>query len=169
MGNLKFELIIFYYKRPEIVLNALESIKKSYYKNWHLTLIDDSGNDDFKTTFLKYGFDNKKISYVPIMMSDEEKIKLGGSIFGKYANDVIENSDADIIIPICDDDALLPDYMGKLNDFYSKNPDKVWAYCHNKYFNPKYESYKDAKLTPDTDLIVLFTFKLLFLSFIYIY
>ncbi len=41
MSNLKFELIIAYYKRPKIVLNALESIIKSTYDNWHLTFIDD--------------------------------------------------------------------------------------------------------------------------------
>ena len=61
MNNLKFELIIAYYKRPKIVLNALESIIKSTYDNWHLTFVDDSGDDSFKETFLNFGFDKSKI------------------------------------------------------------------------------------------------------------
>ena len=149
MSNIKFEIILSYYKRPKMVLNALESIKNSYYKNWHLTLIDDSGDDSFKEDFFKFGFKKDKVDYIAVMMPDEEKIKLGGSMFGKYINDVIENTDADVIIPLCDDDALLPDYMSNLNTFYTKNPNSMWAYCHLKYYNPQYESYKLAKSTPD--------------------
>lgn len=147
--NLKFELIIFYYKRPTIVLNALESVKLSTYNNWHLTLIDDSSDDSFKETFYNFGFDSEKINYIAIMMPDSEKLKLGGSIFGSYINTVVRNTNADVIIPLCDDDALLPDYMTKLNSFYINNPNNVWAYCHLKFFNPKTESYKDAKLVPE--------------------
>lgn len=155
MNNLKFELIIAYYKRPEIVLNALESIKKSGYENWHLTFIDDSGDDSFKETFLNYGFDFSKISYVPILMSDDEKIKIGNSIFGKYINDSIIHTDADIIILICDDDALLPDYMEKLNDFYTQNPEVMYAYCHLKFYNPEIQKYTEASIDPDNDPISL--------------
>jgi glycosyltransferase involved in cell wall biosynthesis len=145
MKNLKFELAIAYYKRPKIVLNALESIKNSTYSNWHLTFIDDSGDDSFRDTFLNFGFDNSKINYVPIMMSDEEKLKNNGSNFGKYVNDSIINSDADIFILICDDDALTHDYMEKLNIFYNKNPKEVWSYCHLNFYNPDVENYTQSK------------------------
>lgn len=144
MEKLKFELIIFYYKRPLIVLNALESILKSDYDNWHLTLIDDSGNNEFEDSFLKFGFDPKKITYLPILMSDDEKIKKGGSIFGKYTNDVISKTDADVIIPICDDDAIFPNYMTNLNKFYQDNPNKNWAYCHLEYFDPNTQKYSES-------------------------
>jgi hypothetical protein len=145
MKNLKFELVIAYYKRPKIVLNALESIKNSTYKNWHLTFIDDSGDDSFKKTFLNFGLDKNKIEYVPIMMSDDEKIKNNGSIFGKYVNESLINSDADIFILICDDDALTHDYMEKLNIFYNKNPKEVWSYCHVNFYNPDSENYTQSK------------------------
>jgi glycosyltransferase involved in cell wall biosynthesis len=144
MENLKFELIIAYYKRPKIVRNALDSILKLKYDNWHLTFVDDSGDDDFKDTFLNYGFDKDKITYVPIMMSDEEKIKNGGSMFGKYVNDAIIQSDCDIVILICDDDAMDSEYLNNLNDFYNNNPDDVWGYSHVKLFNPNVEHYSEA-------------------------
>ena len=148
MNNLKFELIIAYYKRPKIVLNALESILKSTYDNWHLTFVDDSGDDSFKETFLNYGFDSSKITYSPILMSDDEKNNIGGSIFGKYVNDAIQNTDADIIILICDDDAIFPDYMENLNKFYTKNPDKMWGYSHVKFFNPEKQHYSESTDVP---------------------
>lgn len=151
MRNLKFELMIAYYKRPTIVLNALNSIKEAKYDNWHLTFIDDSGNEDFKETLFNMGFDDDKITYKPIMMTDFEKIENGGSVFGKYVNETIQNTDSDIVILICDDDALFPDYMENLNKFYNENPDKMWAYSHVKFFNPEIETYKEAKDLP-TDM-----------------
>jgi glycosyltransferase involved in cell wall biosynthesis len=148
MNNLKFELIIAYYKRPKIVLNALESILKTSYDNWHLTFVDDSGDDSFKETFLNFGLDKSKINYVPILMSDDEKIKIGGSIFGKYVNDAIQNTDADIIILICDDDALFPDYLENLNKFYTENSDIMWGYSHVKFFNPETQHYLESTDVP---------------------
>ena len=148
MENLKFELIIAYYKRPKIVRNALDSIMNVNYNNWHLTFIDDSGDDAFKDTFLNYGFDKNKIIYTPILMSDDEKTKNGGSMFGKYVNESILNSDCDIVILICDDDAIDSEYLNTLNKFYN-NSNEVWGYCHIKYFNPNIENYKASKLTPE--------------------
>jgi glycosyltransferase involved in cell wall biosynthesis len=148
MKKLKFELVIAYYRRPLIVLNALNSIKNSSYKNWKLTLIDDSGDDSFKQVFFNYGLDNSKIDYIATMMSDEEKIKIGGTIFGKYINDIIINSDSDIFILICDDDALNHDYLEKLNKYYLSNPNEVWSYCHLNFFDPNSETYVNSTSVP---------------------
>lgn len=148
MKKLKFELVIAYYKRPLIVLNALDSIKKSSYRNWRLTFLDDSGDDSFKDVFINYGLDKTKINYVPIMMSESEKHLLGGTLFGKYVNDIILNSDADIFMLICDDDALNHDYLKKLNDYYLSNPNEVWSYCHLNFFDPNLESYLSSQPSP---------------------
>jgi hypothetical protein len=145
MKLLKFEIILLYYKRPEIVKNSLDSIKKSSYNNWHLTFIDDSGDNSFEKNLDEFGFDKSKITYVPIMMSDDEKIKLQGSLNGKYMNDAIYLTDADIIIPICDDDALVSDYMEKLNEYYNKNDSVVWSYCYLNFYDPYRESYLESK------------------------
>ena len=148
MKNLKFEIILVYYKRPKMVLNALNSIKSLNYDNWHLSFIDDSGDDSFKGSLFSFGLESSKISYIPVMMNDEEKIKIGGSVFGKFINEAIKKTDSDIIILLCDDDALMPNYLNDLNDFYGKNPQEVWAYCHVKFFNPEVESYEKATLIP---------------------
>ena len=148
MKKLKFELVIPYYRRPIIVANALNSIKNSTYDNWRLTLIDDSGDDSFRNIFLNYDLDSNKTNYIPIMMSDDEKSFLGGSVFGKYVNDLIANSDADIFMLICDDDALNHDYLEKLNNYYVSNPNEVWSYCHLNFFNPNYETYLSSIHNP---------------------
>jgi len=151
MKSLKFELIIPYYKRPKLVRNALDSIMNLKYDNWHLTFIDDSGDDAFKETFLNYGFNKDKITYVPILMSDDEKTKNGGSIFGKYVNESIVNSDCDIVMLICDDDAVDSEYLNNLNNFYTTNPEEQWGYSHVKIYNPSIEHYSVADKNPSID------------------
>ena len=141
---MKFELVIAYYKRPKIVQHALNSILESNNQNYHLTLIDDSGNNDFENTFLEYGFDKNKITYTPIMMKDTTKEKLGGSIFGSYINNIIKNSTADVFILICDDDAILPTYLDDLESFFTNNPNEKWCYSHVKFFNPETQTYSEA-------------------------
>lgn len=148
MNKLKFELIIAYYKRPLIVKNALDSILNLKYDNWHLTFIDDSGNTDFKETFLNYGFEENKIKYIPILMSDSDKITQGGSIFGKFINEAIKTSDSDVIILICDDDALNSNYLNVLNEYYQKNDEINWCYSHVKLYNPEVENYLEADKKP---------------------
>lgn len=147
MKTLKFEIILVYYKRPKVVFNALESIKQLKYDNWHLTFIDDSGDDSFRENLFSFGIDKEKISYIPIMMPDNEKVKLGGSIFGKYMNDCLNTTDSDILIVLCDDDALLPDYLNNLNNFYS-DENMNWGYCHVLFFDPYEDNFTQAKPVP---------------------
>ena len=78
-------------------------------------------------------------------MSDTEKMGIGGSIFGKYVNDTIIKSDADIVMLICDDDALDSEYLNNLNAYYTLNPNKNWAYCHVKTYNPEIQYYLDIE------------------------
>ena len=60
--NLKFLIVLVYYKRPKMVLNALESIKNLSYGNWQLDFIDDSGDEVFRETLFNFGLDNNKIN-----------------------------------------------------------------------------------------------------------
>ena len=43
--ELKFLILLFYYNRPKMVLNALNSINKLSYKNFEIAFIDD-GSDN---------------------------------------------------------------------------------------------------------------------------
>lgn len=141
---LKFEIVLVYYKRPQIVLNALDSIKQLQYTNWHLTFIDDSGDDSFKDTLLEYGLDNKKVTYVASLDSEEIKKGQGGSRHGYFMNEAIHNSDSDVVVILCDDDAIVDGYFEYLDEYYRINPEVNWAYCKLLFFNPTTQHYLEA-------------------------
>jgi glycosyltransferase involved in cell wall biosynthesis len=147
MKDLKFLIILAYYKRPKMVLNALESIKNLSYQNWNLEFIDDSGDDDFKSTLLNYGLDNSKINYVAICDSEEQKLVQGGSRHGEFMNNAIHNSDSDVVIILCDDDAIIDGYFEYLNEYYNLNPEVNWAYSKVMFFNPSLDHYSQSTLT----------------------
>lgn len=117
MEEIKICILLVYYKRPNIVLNALDSIKALKYNNWELNFIDDSGDDSFKETLFNYGLDNDKIKYRPIFDSDQTKLEQNGSRHGEYMNLSIKETDAEVIVVLCDDDALVDDYFTKINEF----------------------------------------------------
>lgn len=133
-----------------MVWNALTSVLKSTYDNWFLTLIDDSGNRGFEEVFNSYNFDKSKSKYLSIGITDEEKQKMGGSIFGNFINEAIVNVDSDVIIILCDDDALTHHYMEKLNEYYINNPNVMWSYCHVSFYNPNEQPYTEAILRDST-------------------
>ena len=144
MENTKFLIILAYYKRPKMVLNALNSIKNLKYLNWQLDFIDDSGDDAFKEDLLNLGLDNSKVNYISTYDTDEMKKSIGGSRHGHFMNESIKKSDADVVVILCDDDAIIEDGLNKLDAFYTKNPEVRWAYSFVKYYNPIMESIEQA-------------------------
>lgn len=143
--NLKFLIVLVYYKRPQMVLNALHSIKSLNYDNWHLHFIDDSGDDSFKDTLMTYGLDLTKVTYTPIMDSETQKMQQGGSRHGHYMNEAIKKSDSDVTVILCDDDAIVYGYFEYMDEYYQLNPDVNWSYCKLYFFDPSKEFYTESK------------------------
>jgi hypothetical protein len=144
--NNKFLVLLFYYDRPEIVKNALHSIASMEYANYEVALINDSINITGKdiTEYIEGTDCIHKFKYYDINQSKEEKTRQGGSIFGKYANNAIQESDADYVIMLCDDDALISTYLSNLNKYYNNNSNIQWAYSKVMYYNPEIETYLQA-------------------------
>lgn len=146
METNKILILLFYYDRPELVKNALHSIAHIAYSNFEVALINDSA--DIKgidlVGYLESSPTSQKFKYYDIGQTTEEKLQQGGSVFGKYANQAIQESDADIVFMLCDDDAVLPNYLSDLNDYYNVYQDIMWAYSKVKYYNPAAESYLQA-------------------------
>lgn len=151
MEEIKICILLVYYKRPNIVLNALDSIKALKYNNWELNFIDDSGDDSFKETLFNYGLDNDKIKYRPIFDSDQTKLEQNGSRHGEYMNLSIKETDAEVIVVLCDDDALVDDYFTKINEFYHNNSEINWSFCNLFFFNPEVEHYTQGINRTSTD------------------
>ena len=146
-NNLKILILLFYYDRPELVKNALSSIANIQYDNFEVAFINDSANVKGKdiTDYLIGQSVLSKFKYYDINQTIEEKLQQGGSIFGKYSNLAIQESNADIVIMLCDDDAILPNYLHDLNLYYKTYPECMWAYSKVKYYIPSIETYLQAQ------------------------
>lgn len=148
--NNKFLILMAYYNRPKMVINALESILESNnnYKNWHLIFGDDGSVIPGRPIVEKYLKEYlNQITFIESNATFEQKIRDGLTI-GRYANQIIKESDADIALMLCDDDALHPMYLNNLNSYYNKNPSVNYAYSKLSLFNPVKNkvNFEDAQL-----------------------
>lgn len=137
---MKFLILLFYYERPDLLINALASVKESTYPNWEMCVIDDGtkfpGIDQINEVFSFQERIDHRISYMQTFDSNDRKNQRGGSQFGEYANSAIKTSDADVILMLCDDDMLMPNYLGQLNEFYSQNQSLKYSYSHLSFYDP---------------------------------
>lgn len=150
MKDLKILILLFYYARPKLVQNLLNSILDSTYKNCEVAFIDDTENSwegykvyrTFVPEFMKADI---KFGYVHTKDTDEAKGTRGGSNFGKFANQVMLESDADLAIMGCDDDGVYPTYLEHINKYYQENPEVMYSYGHIILFNPWEEDFNEVK------------------------
>ncbi len=133
---MKILILCCYYDRPNMVRFALNSIKNQSYDNWELIFVDDSSKFPGKPIVEEILGDY--LSKVKFYHTNDPEKKEGNgeSIFGKYWNIASLNSDSDISIMLCDDDALTPNYLQELSKWYENNPNQNYSYCHLSTFNP---------------------------------
>ena len=146
---MKVLILLAYYNRPRLVRNALLSIQESTYKNWELAVVDDASEFEAKEVVLEM-FSDEELSKTKFYnTNDKYELKAErGSISGEYLNKAIEESDADLVIMLCDDDALVPDYLENLVKYFTENPDRNYCYSHVIQFNPLEEDYHGKEATP---------------------
>ena len=151
MKDLEILVLLFYYNRPEIVKNALDSLNKQTYKNFKVCVIDDGSENCFADVFpTMIGVsDIHRYTIVNTHDSPEDKRQQGGSMMGKFANQAIEVHNSDIVIMLCDDDALMPDYLETLNTFFNNNPEVNHCYSKVLFYNPTKETYLEATTDPN--------------------
>lgn len=140
----KFLIILAYYERPTIVLNALKSILDISYPEFEVHFIDDGSTNRGEPIVREVCSSIiDKFTFHYIDNTVEQKKQQGGSIHGKYLNLAIEQSDADHVIILCDDDAIFPHFLTKLNVFLNKeeNLDKKYFYHNMVLYNSLTEPY----------------------------
>ena len=147
MDSNKILILLFYYNRPQMVVNALKSLNKSTYNNIEIAFIDDGSPNPGKPiaeSILDKDLLQKTI-FFNTNQTTEQKIKQGGSIFGKFANQAIKNSSSNIALMLCDDDALTPGYLEYLNAYFNLNPDVNHCYSKVLFYDPSKEDYTQSK------------------------
>jgi len=130
-------ILLVYFNRPNLVHNALESIRQLKYLNYEVAAIDDGSDIPLKDIIEEHYYDiAPKFTHYQIKDSEAVKVSQGGSLQGKWLNIAMQNSDADFAVILCDDDALQPKYFKKAEEWLKSNPDEVYGYCHVVEFNP---------------------------------
>lgn len=139
---MKILVLMTYYNRPILVRRALQSILDShqYHTDWHLAFGDDGspcpGEPVVREMLAEHP---SSITCVNTKNTVEDKLRNGISI-GRHANQVILNSDADLIITLSDDDVLVPTYMRDISAYFETHSDVMYAWSKIYLYNPFYES-----------------------------
>jgi len=153
LSQLKILVQLLYYERPDIVKNALHSLINLQYENWHVAAIDDGSIHSLEKVVSEYvpPHLHNKFTFYNTNESVAQKKAQGGATFGRIMNLSLEDTDADIAVMLCDDDALVSDYFTKLNLFFTENQDKNYAFCWVNHYNPEKEFYdtKDVSFPQD--------------------
>jgi glycosyltransferase involved in cell wall biosynthesis len=147
--KMRILVLLFYYNRPKMVLNALHSIRDTTHGDFEVAFIDDGSELPGRPVVEEFFKDRPdilgKFKFFNTGDSRADKEARGGSVFGRIANEAIMESDADLGIMLCDDDALLPEYLSGLSDYFSVNPEVKYAYSHMILFNPVEEPFDSVK------------------------
>lgn len=151
---MKILILMAYYNRPRMVEIALNSIKNQGYKNWQLAFVDDGSEfpgEPIVREILSEEID--KVIFFNTNHTAQDKINNGGSHFAGYWNTAMRMSNADIAIMLCDDDALYPDYLFNLSEYYKLNENIIYSYGHVSVFDPnKFNGFNNLSLNRDSSL-----------------
>lgn len=146
--NLKICLVVPYFERPKMFLNAINSFKRIEYDNWEIRIIDDGSIKSPVKPILENELPKNILEKIIVYNTNDtidNKLKRG-SIHGQYMNLAFKESDADIFCMMSDDDAVFEEYFKNLNLFYSNNLEINYSYSHIIAFDPFVE-------TPEKDLL----------------
>ena len=133
---LKILVLLLAYNRPVMLLDSLESIQRSTYKDWRLAVVDD-GSTLPAEGIVRSKFSKQELeetTFYRINDTKADKIARGGSIIGEKMNQAMEELGCDLAIFLCDDDLLIPDYLENLNKYFTDNPEVMYAYSHVRTF-----------------------------------
>lgn len=143
---MKFLILLCYFERPILVRNALKSILKSneHHQDWELVFGDDGSLHEGQPIVEDILRDHlHKVRFVNSRMSLEEKLSQGIQL-GKYANEEILRSRADVAVTLSDDDELVPTYLRDLGLFLESNPQKMYCYSKIHIYNPLLQSSENV-------------------------
>lgn len=134
---MRFLILLCYYRRPNMVMNAINSLQWQgvHPQQIDLVFVDDSGPDIPLplriTEKLECNWIVHKIGDTP-----EQKTAQGGSRFGSFWNEEMFKSSADVALMLCDDDALFPNYLQNLERWFTENPTADYCHSHVAPFDP---------------------------------
>ena len=133
-------VVLPYFERPVMVRNALESLRRNMDAEWRCVFIDD-GSVARGEPIVREAFPDlvDRMEFVRCDDTVQDKIWQGGSRHPHYMNEAIARSRADVVIILCDDDALVEGSVKCLLDWYTAHPEAKWSYGKVSVFDPSKE------------------------------
>lgn len=130
-------LICPYFNRPKLLVKAMQSVLRSheYHSDWELVFGDDNSpipGEPIVREILASHLD--RVTFINSQMSLDDKL-IKGLMVGYYANRIVLESKADVVVTLCDDDQLYPTYLRDISAYFYNNS-AMWAYSHVVIFNP---------------------------------
>lgn len=150
MKNHKILIMMLYYERPLLVVEALKSILRANvnYNNWHLAFHDDAsttpGEPIVRNILPAELLD--KVTFYKTVATKKQKDASGGML-GHIMNQMIKDSDSELALILCDDDILHNNYLYNLNCFFNDNQKEHACYSHVVVFDPNKETWENATNT----------------------
>lgn len=147
--ELRILILMSYWNRPIWVENSLRSIldASKYHKNWEVAFGDDGSEipgEPIARKILKDHLDRVKF-YNTDMIAEDKASR--GICIGRLANEAISESRADIFVTLCDDDRLHPRYLGRLNNWMLRNPEKSWCWSNILLYNPSTDPLAEGSIS----------------------
>lgn len=145
---MKTLILLPYFNRPKLLLNALNSLKQSTNQDWLLAFIDDASptpeGRQHVHEVLGYAVVQDRVFFYAV--SKEMKEQCMWTTQPIHMNIAMRQIDSDLTVILCDDDALLPDYIENCVQWFSTNPQELYGFSNVRLFFP------DAGETPNESL-----------------
>lgn len=135
-------ILLLYYQRPEMVKHALRSVAQQTTDRWQLMVLDDSepnfGHAKLLDAIKGEGLYHKAVVF-KTGTHPSVRAHHGGSLVGQTMNAILDSTPCETAIMLCDDDALIPDYIENGQRYFEAHPSEVYAYCHVRIYDPTCE------------------------------
>ena len=133
------EYLLLTYKNPVMLNRAVRSVCAEWFLQscqehtpedfFRLTIVDDceiEATAEFGAHVTLEGYGGANI--IQSNNTLKEKKNHTKSRMGKMLNEVVYSSDADLVMMLCDDDAIIPGASAKVVQWFKDHPEEQWAY-----------------------------------------
>lgn len=135
---MKIAVLCLYYERPQMLRRCLQSVRAAaaLHPDWELLFHDDASPTPGADIVAEVM--GPLMGRVRLYRSEgtaEEKLHSGG-LLGAVMNRMVQDSDADVGLMLCDDDLLVPTHLWDISAYFERNPGVPYAYSHIDLYDP---------------------------------
>lgn len=139
---MKTLVILPYYNRPKLLENALKSLRDSTNQDWVCAFIDDASPTtegvDLVHSILGKALSEGRVKIYVVPSDLKESMKWTTQPI--FMNRAMREIDSDLTMILCDDDALVSDYIDNCVSWFSMNPSTLYGFSNIRVYFPPSEA-----------------------------